>query len=316
MEHMRLYNIYYTCKAALAGMRRLRYENSSAGGTMLSGWKDSKAALEALFPVKFISDEAVSAYSAISPLDRDQEVPVIGDKTLGKFRPLFETVLHKVEAVVELYESMRDGTSRPGVDIKLPPCTDLKEYISYLKDVEFILYQCPYLQSDDEELKFGGTDVGSDWITFVLSATAISTCAFCILNNLAVLVSKAVELKSNLTVIKMQEETLEILKNKREVGDETIETFRKLKKLTYKKYVDEAIDEMGGLNDGEEVDKVELALDKLANLLDKGAEIYTSIETPKEIKVLFPFADTQTALPEGLQKYLEDKAAGEDKRDK
>lgn len=66
----------------------------------------------------------------------------------------------------------------------------------------------------------------------------------------------------------------------------------------------------GEITDPEEKTKLEKSLEKLSDLVDKGLEIHTSIETPKEIKVLFPFVETQKTLPDNLLKYIEDKSKG------
>lgn len=52
--------------------------------------------------------------------------------------------------------------------------------MSYLKEIDFILTQCPYLSSEKEELKFNNVDVGSQWLSFFLIAAG----TFQILNNL------------------------------------------------------------------------------------------------------------------------------------
>lgn len=133
--------------------------------------------------------------------------------------------------------------------------------------------------------------------------------SFVILNNLATLMNKAVALMSNKKVLDMQEETYKTMQLKNEITQETIDAFKKMKEITYKSYVDELQDELGELKDGDEEGRVSKSLEKLANLIDKGIEIHTSIETPKEIKVLFPFVETQQTLPDGLLKYLEDKSS-------
>lgn len=43
-----------------------------------------------------------------------------------------------MKTIIELYESMKLDNSGYGLDIKLPPCDDLKNYISYLKDIDFL----------------------------------------------------------------------------------------------------------------------------------------------------------------------------------
>ena len=67
------------------------------------------------------------------------------------------------------------------------------------------------------------------------------------------------------------------------------------------------------LSDGEERGKAEKSLEKLAELMNKGVEIYTSIDTNKDIQVLFPTIDGGETLPSDIMKYLEDKK--QEKRD-
>ena len=66
--------------------------------------------------------------------------------------------------------------------------------------------------------------------------------------------------------------------------------------------------EISSLEDGEQRGRLEKSLEKLCNLLDKGVEIYASIDTPNDVQVLFPTLNEQEKLPDTLLKYLEDKS--------
>lgn len=307
--NMRLYNIYYTCKAALNGLKQIKEESLQNGAKRLDGWSIGKQALESLFNIDFIKNDANKLYNILSPIDREKEKPDIGSNTFNEFAVAYKKLIAKLESVVALYESMRDGTSKPGIDIKIPTCDSLKDYINILDDINFVITQCPYLKDENEEMKYIGTDVGSDWVTFAIVMSSAVSAGFVILNNLASIMNKVISLKSNKKVLDMQEEMLQSMKLKNNIAKETLDTFEEMKKITYKKYVDELQDELGKLKDGDEEGRVSKSLEKLANLIDKGVEIHTSIETPKEIKVLFPFAEPQQSLPDGLFKYIEDKAS-------
>lgn len=164
-------------------------------------------------------------------------------------------------------------------------------------------------KNENEEIKYTGTDVGSDWITYSIIVTGTVSASFVILNNLASIINKAISLMSNKKILDMQEETYKSMQLKNKITQEIIDAFEEMKKITYKKYVDELQDELGKLENGEEEGKVSKSLEKLANLIDMGVEIQTSIETPKEIKELFPFKEPQQSLPDNLLKYIEDKAS-------
>lgn len=306
--NMRLYNIYYTCKAALNGLKQTREESLQNGAKRLSGWSIGKQALESLFTIDFIKDDANKLYNILSPIDRENPNPDIGYNTFNEFVTSYKKLIAKLEGVVDLYESMRDGISKPGIDIKVPTCDSLKDYINILDDINFVITQCPYLKDENEEIRYIGTDVGSDWITFAIVMSSTVSASFVILNNLASIMNKAISLKSNKKILDMQEEILMSMQLKNNIAKETMDAFEEMKKLTYKKYIDELQDEIGKLKDGDEEGRVTKSLEKLANLIDKGVEIHTSIETPKEIKVLFPFVEPQQSLPDSLLKYIEDKA--------
>lgn len=304
---MRFYNVYYICKAALNGLEQIKIKPLENGAKKLAGWTIGKQALESLFNIDFIRDDAQKLYNILSPIDREKENPDIGHQTFKEFTHLRNYLMTKLDSVIDLYESMRDGFSQPGIDVKIPSCNSLKEYIKILSDIDFVFTQCPYLKNENEEIIYKGTDIGSDWVTFgIITSTAI-TSGFIILNNLASIMNKVTTLLSNRKILDMQDEMLKTMQTKNEVTQEVVDTFKKLKEITYKNYVDELQEELGELEDGEKEGKVSKSLEKLVTLIDKGVEIHTSIETPKEIKVLFPFVETQQTLPDTLLKYLEDK---------
>ena len=61
------------------------------------------------------------------------------------------------------------------------------------------------------------------------------------------------------------------------------------------------------MKDGEERGKVEKTLEKMVLLIDKGVEIYSSIETTNEVKALFPTNENNPILPDNIVKLLEKK---------
>ena len=307
--NMRLYNIYYTCKAVYDNLKNIRAETTPTEAKRIMSWELNKQALLTLFSLDFIKEDAKAVYNVLNPIELEQSQPVIGIKTYNKLVEKNNVVLSKVTAIIDLYESIKDGSSTPGIDMKIPPCESLEDYITILRDINFVLTQCPYLKSDTEELKYKGTDVGSDWITFAIIVSGTISSGFVIFNNLASLINKAITLKSNKKILDMQEEMYKTMQMKNEATQDTIDAFNKMKELTYKQYVNELQEELGKLKDGEEEGRVSKSLEKLSTLIDKGLEIHTSIETPKEIKVLFPFVEQQQTLSDNLVKYLEDYAS-------
>ena len=250
-------------------------------------------------------------YATIDPLERDNAQPSLSPKRKERFDIALNELKISLKTIQNLYDSFTIGESYAGIDVKIPKCNSLKEYMDYLKEIEFIFTQCPYLLSKDEEIKFNNVDVGSQWLSFFL----ISSGTFGILNNLAKLVNKAVAIKSNILFYKQQEEQLEAMRLKNEVGEETIDVFKKMKQTVLNNYVSDLETELGELQDGEERGKVEKTLEKMVMLIDKGVEIYSSIETPNEIKMLFPENKDNPILPDNIVKLLEKKEDTENKKE-
>ena len=65
--------------------------------------------------------------------------------------------------------------------------------------------------------------------------------------------------------------------------------------------------ELGELKDGEEKDKAGKTLEKLGYWMDKGMQIYSSIDAPVEIKDVFPLQQETNFLSDDLIKLLENK---------
>ena len=105
---------------------------------------------------------------------------------------------------------------------------------------------------------------------------------------------------------------------KADLSKEVLETTLNTYKVLNDQYISRAIKEIeeenaeNALLDGEERGKAEKSLEKLAELMDKGVEIYTSIDTNKDIQLLFPTIDGGEFLPSNIIKYLEDKKHGKD----
>lgn len=305
---MRLYNMYYICKRCLPSVELVivmetRNTNNTVTSYRIKNWGECKKIMPELKKIKCMEKYVDKVCNTLNFVAIDQANPDVTIDTGKRFKTEFLEFKTAVKSIVDLYESLELGESNAGVDIKIPQCNSLKEYMDYLKEIDFIFTQCPYLLSNNEEIRFKNVDVGSQWLAFAL----ITASTFGILNNLAKLVEKAIAIKSHLLVLKQQEEVLESMKLKNEATQETLDVFKKMKRTVMEDYVKEVETELGELKDGEERGKVEKTLEKLCILLDKGVEIYSSIETPNEVKTLFPLSEDNPILPDNIIKLLEEK---------
>ncbi|MDE5539218.1 MAG: hypothetical protein K2J20_01885 [Bacilli bacterium] len=161
----------------------------------------------------------------------------------------------------------------------------------------------PIFQCKDEIIKFDSVDVGSNWIKL-----AVATTTSCIvLNNTAALVDKALIIRSHFASLKQQEEILRSQQNKNELAKEIINSYDFLRNTYMNTVIEQLENELGELKNPEERDKAERSIEKLADLLDKGCEIYATLDAPKDVQALFPEIQGNLELPDNILKYLEKK---------
>lgn len=306
---LKLYNAYYICNNLIGIFKNLKISKNTGQNNVyyVENWDEYTNALKTLRTVPIFKDISDKLYELIPVFIREQSRPSIDTQTRNNLIDANNNLICKVETIIELYESMNILEKEKGIDVKIPNCQDLKEYIKYLNDIDFVFSQCPYLLHKDETIKFSSVDVGSNWLTFIIEVSAGASTLFYVLNNLAKIVNKAMILKSHYNSIKEQEENLKIACQKRELAEDEKEIFNTLKKYYIKEISDSLENEIAPLEDGEQRGKLEKSLEKLSNLLDKGVEIYASLDTPKNVQLLFPAIDKQEKIPDSVLNYLEDK---------
>ena len=303
---MRLYNIYYFCDITVETIKKIKFlPNSSSNIYIVDGWKDALESMLLLRKISFLSEYVDEIINNIPVYERERNQPKIDRDTYSCVEKNVKKLQVKLETVIELYESMERGEAKEGIDIKIPKCDSFKEYIQYMKDIDFVLSQCPFISKTDEEIVFNTVDVGSMWLSFFINATAGK---HLILGTLSKMSELALKIKSNNVVIKQQEELLKTMQQKNEIGQEVIDTFKIMKEKILDDSVSEIEQECGmTITDPEDRDRARRSINTLAELIEKGVEIYSAIETPEEIKVQFPFSDDSPAIPEGLLKLIETK---------
>ena len=310
-QKMKLYNVYRICKQNIELIKNI--DVTQRDDTDLSkdikvkiytikNWYNLKNILYKLEIIPVLSQYVNECFKIIPESFRDEDSVPMNSVRYAEFMKHQNKLYDKMKDIIELYESMNLENDGNGLDIKLPNCEDLGEYISYLKDINFIFTQCPFLQCDDEILKFGSVDVGSNWLKLIIATT--STCM--ILNNTASLIDKSLILRSHYINLQQQEEMLKNQQIKNDIAIDYHKTFELLRSA----YMDTAINELAKESnktlDPEEQDKAKRTLEKLIILIDKGCEIYATLDSPDEVQVLFPEIQSHLELPDNIMKYLED----------
>lgn len=308
-DKMKLYNVYRLCKLNINFSEKIKIEPKKELYSV-ENWTNVKTMIQAIKEIPALEKYAENIIEAVPESIRDKDAFHIDNTARNALLSRINTLHGKMDTIIELYESMglSETENKNAIDIKLPSCDDLDEYISYLKDINFIFTQCPFLQYEGEVIKFGSVDVGSSWIRLTITAAAISMT----LNNTASVLDKALVLRSHYITIQQQEEMLKSVQIKNELAEEQIKTFKQLKDVGLDIVIKQLEKEHGELVDPEERDKAERVLDKLILFLDKGGEIYPSLDAPEDVQVLFPKIEGDLELPDNIVKYLEDKSENQE----
>lgn len=306
---MRLYNTYYLCKQcepAISNLKIATIQQNQAYA--IEDWENYTQALFTLRHVTALTECIDDFYATIPVFVREKPKPEIGPETRRILGVKQNIITNKIQTIIALYEGLNSSENNNGIDVKIPSCESLEKYISCLKEIDFIFTQCPFLQHKEGQIKFNTVDVGSQWVTFLVVATTGTAVTSYILKNLAMLVDKAIQAKSHILNLKQQEEIIRSQDLQNSVLETNLEIFDSLRKH----YLSEAVKEMESeldeefIKDGEERGKAEKSIEKLCGLLGKGVEIYASIDTQKEIQVLFPAFEDKVELPDNIIKYIED----------
>lgn len=211
-------------------------------------------------------------------------------------------------ATIDLYESLGLATeAKIGIDIKLPQCSDFSEFRKNIEELEFILYKCPFFKNKDESLKFEALDVGSMWLVFVVVGVG-GLVTSVIANNIAAFIDKCMVIRSHKITIDQQIVQLQQIEMDVKMKQITIEGLEQLYRAQVQSVIKDLEEEVGiNLADGEERGIAEQALTKATVLLDKGMQLYTSIDSPDEVKALFePIEMKYLSISENL-KMIEEK---------
>lgn len=220
--------------------------------------------------------------------------------------------IRTVDCIVSLYEPTEEQDEENlGLDIKIPETDNITELKTYIDGLEFIFTKCPFFKSNEASLILRNVDNGSIWL--IIGVTYASMVAgSALLNNIAAFIDKCYVIKSHKSTCKRQEQEIEKSNCDQKEKEEILKSIRMLYKIS----VDNAIKDLENatgynIQDGDERGRVEQSFDKLEKLLDKGMQIYSSIDSPQEIKAVFaPIEMHYLSVTDGL-KRIEEKSNNE-----
>ena len=304
---LRLYSMYYACKIYYDSVNKMQIQNRNGNTGVvhyLDAWQSKCKILNFLAEIPALKESASKAYGAMPVILRDRDKFDIDGNTVKAFEAAKRDLLVAMKAIIDLYETINTNSSKnitAGFDVRMPKFDDLGEFARSLEDLNFAFQYCPYLRKDDSEMTFGSVDGGSFWISFLIVGAAGTLVA----TNLCKIIDKATKIKSHMISVKMQEEALRSMKIKNDIAASIQDNLNKINHQIYCDLAGELEQEIEPLKDGEEKDKTARSIEKLGKWMDKGLRIYAAIDSPKEIKDLFPEQEDFKFLTDDVQKLIE-----------
>lgn len=213
----------------------------------------------------------------------------------------------KVITITKLLETFNYTQCANGFDVKLPPEISLSDLSKCTKDLNTVFSTCPLLANMDGTISFSAVDVGSVWLSFVVGGAAVSA----VLTMIAILVDKALIIRSHYLTTKEQAEKIQSLKMSNEMLENAKRINEEIGECLLEKVCHELAEEYH-ISEAEDMKKLENAIELLANWMSKGMEVYASVQTASETKAVFPPVERQSLsasviarLTEGNNKKVE-----------
>ncbi len=306
---MRIKYVYYILKRNLTSLENFQLTNeqykvghltNSRG--KVSNWKTLRLALFEIKNIPMFSDFC-SMILENPYFANEKDVFYIPYETYQEVQINYKNFMIQVNTIITFCDSVGFSENKCGFDVKMPPTDDFDDFSKNIELFNKALNQCPFLCVENEKIKLEKTDIGSIWFEFFIIATGSSI----ILANLAKIVDKCIKIMSHYKTLKIQEELYQKAKLGTEQMKNLVECNAKIMETLTDECIKELKEEIPNIeikDDGNE--RIRYTLDSLVKLMDKGMEIYASIDASQDVKDLFPTSDDLIFLPKP-QKLLENK---------
>lgn len=163
-----------------------------------------------------------------------------------------------------------------------------------------------FFQNDEASLKLQSVDSGSIWLIFgVVGSVAVSSV---LLNNIAAFIDKCFVVKSHKLACDRQEQEIKAAEIEEAEKEELLRNIRKLYKISVKNAIkDSEKSTECYINDGDEMGRVEQSFVRMGKLLEQGLQIYSSSDSPKEVKAVFEPLEMHYLSMDKLSERIEEK---------
>ena len=306
---MRLKYVYYLLKKNYEDLENLqlindpyKIGNSTNNRGKVLNWQTSRLAFLEIKKIPIFNDFC-SMILEDPYFANEKDVFYIPHEIYQKLQNEYRHFMVQVDTIISFFESVGFSENQCGFDVKMPTTDDFDDFSKNVELFNKAINQCPFLCVENEQIKLKKTDIGSIWFEFFIIATGSSI----ILTNLAKIVDKCIKIMSHYKTLKHQEEIYKQAKIKTDQMQTIVDCNKQIMKALTDECIKELHEEIPDIeikDDGNE--RIRFTLDSLVKLIDKGMEIYASVDATQEVKDLFPTSDDLILLPK-QKKLLENK---------
>lgn len=266
-------------------------------------WEETKNTLLMLqkIPITRALSEKILKSVSEARMFKD-EYPELNSSQIESVNKDIRQMLSILQDLKDTYGEVNCENDTVGFDVKLPPNISFGDFAKCVKDLDTAFSQCPTLKSDMENIQFSGVDVGSTWLAFTI--IGVTATVSYILKNLADIIDKIVVIRSHIITCKQQQEAAK----KAGIANDYLTTLIDFNKTFQEKLEENAVNELcesSNVTDPEERQRFRHSFNLLSEWMEKGMQIYASIDSSEDIKTLFPTVEAQS-LPEKVIKLLEE----------
>lgn len=282
----------------------------SHGGNIykvINNWSNISDALYKLNEFNFVGDSIRDIFDSGAAYQSSTQSISILNSEYSSFVTKFNLIRAKCEAIINFCENKDDVSD---LYIKLPDNNlDLTDFSEILKDLDISFNKCPIFSEQIGKISFKKVEEGSSWI--VLEIAGVVGVGVKVLDWIANFVKTCNDIRLQNRSIKLSD--LDIMLKEMEIEDKKLENeyrekVRKAEEAKIKSICLESFYNMDLTKEPlspEQESQLINCMKTLAELLDKGIEIYPSQDSGTEIIKLFPKQEDFKMLKDS-QKLLDE----------
>lgn len=299
---MRLYTMYYLCKVKREVFLNVNGKQTAPNKDEyeVDKWADIRKGIDDLYGIESLRVYLDNVYHFVPTPYKYLDFIVFDRSNLAIFKNNIERLNIVINTIITLYESLGYEESENNLEIRLPEGLGLNEMSKLTDDLNFVFQQSPFIEREQGNGKILKTDVGSIWLVLIGSSVFLTSVGY--------MVSTVTKARADFIALRQSEAMLGEMKVKEEILEDIKKGFKEQKNIIMEKYISELSEKTGKeLVNGEDKGKAVACLERLDKWIDRGMQIYASIDTPREIQILFPDQPELKLLNKNEMKYIEAK---------